>query len=124
VHRRVTPESAARNSGGQLVIESADVMLAGPMHSLTTSSNSTYEVRGPECDRQTARAETAVALGAVVRRGSGTSSHARAGTIADRVASGLTSVVKVSVPAGSLVEFGLRHRVPLAVKVSWRADGE
>src|SRR5215472_5406100 len=97
------PESAGRSAGAPLDLISADVRLDGREYSRVTSSGERPE---------TATAEPGLALGSIVRKDSRTGFLARAGTLL--TGSERTYVRgQVSVPAGSLLGFSRRHRVPL-----------
>jgi hypothetical protein len=111
--RLLTAESSGRGSGGQLEFDLTDIMINGQMHSLATSSN---QAEGQSPSGQTGTgAKTGAAVGAVTGGLGGAMRGAGAGAVAGAISGGTTSGQRVSVPAGTLVEFTLDHPVSLPV---------
>jgi hypothetical protein len=109
--RLISAQSANSRSGGQLEFDLTDIVINGETHSLATTSN---EVQGQGSENRSGTgARTGAAVGAVTGGVSGAIRGAGAGAVAGKVSSGNTHGEKVTIPAGSLVEFSLDHPVTL-----------
>ncbi len=110
--RLLTAESAGR-SGGQLEFDLTDIVINGQTYSLSTSSN---QAQGATNSGGTgAGARTGAAVGALAGGVGGAVRGAGTGAIVGTAAGGTTSGQRVSIPAGTLVEFNLDHPVSLPV---------
>jgi hypothetical protein len=111
--RLLTAESAGAGTGGQLEFDLTDIMINGKTYSLSTSSN---QVQGEGSGSHAGTgAKAGAAVGAVAGGVGGAIRGAGAGAVAGKASGGNTRGAKVSVPAGTLVEFSLEHPVSLPV---------
>jgi hypothetical protein len=112
--RLLTAASSGRGSGGQLEFDLTDIMINGQMHSLATSSNQA-QGQSPSGGQAGTGAKAGAAVGAIAGGLGGAMRGAGAGAVAGTISGGTTSGDRVSVPAGTLVEFTLDHPVSLPV---------
>lgn len=110
--RLLTVESAGSTAGGELELDITEILLDGVLHSLTTSSKEVQGAEGSSVGTSAAKGAGAGGIaGAVV--GAGVGFGARAGAVIGGLSGASARGEKVSVPAGSYVDFTLEHPVTL-----------
>jgi len=110
--RLLTVESAGGTAGGELELDITEILIDNVLHSLRTSSKQVQGAEGRSVGSSAARGAGAGGVaGAVV--GAGVGFGARAGAVVGGVSGANARGEKVSVPAGSYVDFTLDHSVSL-----------
>lgn len=110
--RLLTVESAGSTAGGELELDITEILLDGVLHSLTTSSKEVQGAEGRSVGTSAVKGAGAGGIaGAVV--GAGVGFGARAGAVIGGLSGASARGEKVSVPAGSYVDFTLEHPVTL-----------
>jgi len=110
--RLLTVESAGGTAGGELELDITEILIDNVLYSLRTSSKQVQGAEGRSVGSSAARGAGAGGVaGAVV--GAGVGFGARAGAVVGGVSGANARGEKVSVPAGSYVDFTLDHSVSL-----------
>ena len=110
--RLLTVESAGSTAGGELELDITEILLDNILHSLRTSSKQVQGAEGSSVGASTAKGAAAGGVAGTVL-GAGAGFGARAGAVVGGVSGANARGEKVSVPAGSYVDFTLEHPVTL-----------
>jgi hypothetical protein len=110
----LTAESSGSRSGGELELDITEIKINGDLHSLMTSSKQVQGEQGRSIGGTAAKGAGAGGVAGAML-GGGLGFGARAGAIIGGVTGAKARGEKVSVPAGSIVDFTLEHPVSLPV---------
>jgi hypothetical protein len=110
--RLLTAEAAGGTAGGELELDITEILLDNVLHSLRTSSKEVQGAEGRSIGGSAAKGAAAGGVAGAVL-GAGAGFGARAGAVIAGVSGANARGGKVSVPAGSYVDFTLEHPVTL-----------